>query len=95
MAVFWRTRMARTPSKGPDHPFHDPVIQAYMAHVDRSLLRKNCSLSVEERFLQLMELQRFADELKRAGAEAGRPKDFAALAELEAIRDARDDGVEG
>ena len=43
-------------------------------------------LSVEERFLQLMELQRFAEELKRA---AGRPKDYEALAELEAIREER------
>ena len=44
----------------------DPVIRAYLAGVDRSLLRKNAALSVEERFLQLMELQRLAAELRAA-----------------------------
>jgi hypothetical protein len=46
------------------------VVDAYLAGVDRTLLRRNLALSVEERFLQLMELQRFAEELRRAGAEA-------------------------
>jgi hypothetical protein len=50
----------------------DPVVDAYVAHVDRSLIRKNLKLTVEERFLQLMELQRFAAELRRAGARASR-----------------------
>ena len=45
----------------------DPVIEAYKKDVDRSLLRKNLKLTVEERFRQLMELQRFAAELKQAG----------------------------
>ena len=45
----------------------DPVIEAYKKDVDRSLLRKNLKLTVEQRFRQLMELQRFAAELKRAG----------------------------
>ena len=49
---------------------HDPVTQAYLDDIDRSLIRKNLKLSVEERFLQLMELQRLADELKRAGTRA-------------------------
>lgn len=44
----------------------DPVIRAYLAGVDRTLLRRNAALSVEERFLQLMELQRLADELRAA-----------------------------
>jgi hypothetical protein len=44
----------------------DPVIRAYLADVDRTLLRKNAALSVEERFLQLMELQRLAEELRAA-----------------------------
>jgi hypothetical protein len=44
----------------------DPV-DAYRPGVDRTLLEKNQKLSVEERFLQLMELQRFAVELRRAG----------------------------
>ena len=51
-------------------PPRDPVVEGYLPDVDRSLIRKNLTLSVEERFLQLMELQRFAEELKRAGAKA-------------------------
>jgi hypothetical protein len=45
----------------------DPVVRAYAEGIDRTLLRKNLALSVEERFRQLMELQRFAAELRRAG----------------------------
>jgi hypothetical protein len=50
--------------------YHDPVVGAYRAHVDRTLIQKNLMLSVEERFLQLMELQRFAVELREAGRQA-------------------------
>ncbi|MGH6635694.1 MAG: hypothetical protein ACRED0_06005 [Gammaproteobacteria bacterium] len=45
----------------------DPVIDAYKQCVDRTLLRENLKLSPEQRILKLMELQRFAEELKRAG----------------------------
>jgi hypothetical protein len=53
----------------------DPVVQAYKAGIDRTLYRENPKLTVEERFRKAMELQRFADELRRAGrrARAGRP----------------------
>ena len=44
----------------------DPVIEAYKKDVDRTLIRENLKRSVEERFLNLMELQRFAEELRRA-----------------------------
>ena len=54
--------MSSTPRIEPD-----PVIEAYKKHVDRTLLRENLKLSVEERILQLMELQRFAEELRNAG----------------------------
>ena len=50
----------------------DPVIEAYQRDVDRTLLRENLKLSVEERFLKLMELQLFAAELRRAGQHARR-----------------------
>ncbi len=50
----------------------DPVVDAYRADVDVSLIRRNLELTVEERFLQLMELQRFAAELRRAGAKASK-----------------------
>jgi hypothetical protein len=45
----------------------DPVIEVYKRDIDRTLLRENLKLTVEERFLKLMELQRFAAELRRAG----------------------------
>jgi len=50
----------------------DPVIEAYKRDIDRSLLRENLKLTVEERFLKLMELQRFAAELRQAGQHARR-----------------------
>jgi hypothetical protein len=52
--------------------WRDPVIEVYKQHVDRTLLRENLRLSVEERFRKLMDLQRFAEELQRAGREARR-----------------------
>ncbi|WP_447972899.1 hypothetical protein [Nitrospira sp. Kam-Ns4a] len=50
----------------------DPVIEAYKRDIDRTLLRENLKLTVEERFLKLMELQRFAAELRQAGQDARR-----------------------
>jgi len=50
----------------------DPVTEAYKRDIDRTLLRENLTLTVEERFLKLMELQRFAAELRRAGQHARR-----------------------
>ena len=48
----------------------DPVIQFYKKDIDRTLLRENLKLSVTERFEKLMELQRFAEEMRRAGRES-------------------------
>lgn len=45
----------------------DPVIEAYKKDIDRTLLRENLKLSVEDRLRQLMALQRFAEELRDAG----------------------------
>jgi hypothetical protein len=50
----------------------DPVVRAYLADVDRTLLAKNLRLTPEERLRQLMALQRMAAELQRAGREARR-----------------------
>jgi hypothetical protein len=51
----------------------DPVIEAYKRDIDRSLIRRNLARSIEERLEALMELQRFAEELRRAGrASRGR-----------------------
>jgi hypothetical protein len=57
-------------SKKRSDRYCDSVVSAYRAHVDRTLIQKNLKLSVEERFLQLMELQRFAVELREAGGQA-------------------------
>jgi hypothetical protein len=50
----------------------DPVVEAYKGHVDRSLIRENLKRSVEERLERLIELQRFAEELRIAARSAYR-----------------------
>ena len=52
----------------------DPVIEAFKKHVDRTLIRENLKLTVEQRFDNLMALQEFAEELRRAGRAARKPK---------------------
>ena len=47
--------------------FSDPIVEAYLKDIDRSLLRDNLRLSVTERFERLMSLQQMADELRAAG----------------------------
>jgi len=52
----------------PDQPLPpDPVVELYKQGVDRTLLRQNLRRSVDERILNLMDLQRLAEELRRAG----------------------------
>jgi hypothetical protein len=54
-----------------DQPLEpDPVIEAYKKDIDRTLLDANLKLSPEQRLLKLMEMQRFAEELRRAGQRA-------------------------
>lgn len=48
----------------------DPVIEAYKKDVDRTLIRENLKLTVEERFERLTAHQRFARELREAGRKA-------------------------
>ena len=45
----------------------DDIIDLYKRDVDRTLIRERLRRSVEERLEDLMELQRFAEELRRAG----------------------------
>jgi hypothetical protein len=45
----------------------DSVVEAYKKDVDRTLLRANLARTVEERLQNLGRLQRFAEELRRAG----------------------------
>jgi hypothetical protein len=48
----------------------DAVIEAYKRNIDVTLIRENLRLSVDQRFDQLMKLQQFAEELRRAGRKA-------------------------
>ncbi len=64
------TRYDLSMDESPPRIPPDPVIEAYKKDVDRTLLRENLKRSVEERFLRLMELHRFAEELQRAGRAA-------------------------
>ena len=48
----------------------DPVIDAYKKGIDRTLVRENLKLSVEERVRGLIALHEFAAELRAAMKEA-------------------------
>ena len=48
----------------------DPVIEAYKKDVDVTLIRENLRLTVDQRFQQLMKLQQFAEDIRRAGRKA-------------------------
>jgi hypothetical protein len=48
----------------------DLVVEAYKKNIDRTLIRENLKLTVEERFRKAMALARFAEELRRAGRAA-------------------------
>jgi len=55
----------------------DPVIEEYKKHVDRTLLRENLKLTVEQRLRNLMELQKLSEELRLAGRKARCSVDYA------------------
>lgn len=50
----------------------DLVVEVYKRDVDRTLIRENLKRSIEERLEALIELQRLAEELRRAGKRAAR-----------------------
>jgi hypothetical protein len=45
----------------------DRLVEELKKDVDRTLIRENLKLTVEERLAQLIRLQEFAEELRRAG----------------------------
>jgi hypothetical protein len=45
----------------------DPVVEALVRDVDMSLIRRNLKMTPQQRVEQLMEMQRFAAELRKAG----------------------------
>ncbi len=49
----------------------DEVIELYLKDVDLTLLRKNLKLTPEQRLVNLMNLQKFAEELQRAARADG------------------------
>jgi hypothetical protein len=65
-----RKRSVRPVSLEPD-----PVIELYKRDVDRTLLRENLKLTVEERLRNFMRMQRFAEEMRKAGRRAFHGRD--------------------
>ena len=45
----------------------DPVIDAYKKDIDRTLLRENLTLTVQERFWKFEKFMEYVTELRRAG----------------------------
>lgn len=52
----------------------DPVVEAYKAGVDRTLIRERLKRTTAERVEDLVALARFAEELARAGDERRRSR---------------------
>jgi hypothetical protein len=50
----------------------DPLVEALIRDLDLSLVRRNLKLTPQQRIDQLVEMQRFAAELARAGRKARR-----------------------
>ena len=48
----------------------DDVIEIYKRDVDRTLLREQLSKTPDQRVRELVELERFGEELRRAGKKA-------------------------
>lgn len=59
----------------------DEIIELYMRDVDRTLLRENLKLTPTERIEKLMAMQRFVEELQRAGREATKTPAEAVIAQ--------------
>lgn len=54
--------------------YRDPVVEAYMPGVDRTLLRENLRLTPAERLEKLVSFSSFAATLREAGQRARRSK---------------------
>ena len=70
MRYNWRANKTMTYPDQHENDGFDSVIEAYKKDVDVTLIRENLRLTVDQRFQQLMELQRFAEELQHAGRKA-------------------------
>lgn len=65
-----KKKMKDSPNQAGFNTDPDPVIEAYKKHIDRTLIRENLRLTVDQRFQQLMKLQLFAEQLQNAGRKA-------------------------
>jgi hypothetical protein len=52
-------------------PKSDPVIEAFKRDIDRTLIRERLKLDPEQRMVELIRLQAWANELAQAGRKAG------------------------
>lgn len=52
----------------------DPVIEAYKADVDRTLLRENLKLTPEQRIQKLIDFLELTEGLRQAGKAARKPR---------------------
>jgi hypothetical protein len=61
-------------SQPQEERYVDPVIEAYKKDVDRTIIRENLKLTVEERISNLEAFMRDGEEMRRAmsRAKAGR-----------------------
>ena len=50
--------------------YRDPVVEVYKKDIDRTLLRENLKLTVEERFRKFESFAHYARELRQAGHHA-------------------------
>jgi hypothetical protein len=66
------TKAVPMPDELAPADYCDPVIEAYKKDVDRTLLRENLKLTVEERFLKFEQVWKYAQELREAGRKARR-----------------------
>lgn len=54
--------------------FCDPVIEAYKKDVDRTLLRENLKLTVDQRFRQFESFMEYVHELREGGRKSREAK---------------------
>ena len=66
MSVVQQQEIVRALSVGDD-----PVVEAYKRDVDRTILRENLKLSVDERFRRFESFMRGIYELRAAGRQLG------------------------
>ncbi len=60
--------VARQLAVHDDRNMQSRLVERYKRDVDRTLIRENLNRTPEERLRALQEMQRFADEIRRAGS---------------------------